>query len=458
MTTSMNETQDALRFPAGFLWGTATSSHQVEGENTNNQWWAFEQQHGKIWRGERSGLACDWWRNAEVDFDLMQQLGLNAHRMSVEWSRIEPEPGRFDSTAIDRYREMLDGLRRRGMEPMVTLHHFTNPLWLERIGGWEKGEVVPYFQRYVRHVVQALGDLCNLWVTINEPLVYVAQGWVRGIWPPEKTNLFLALRVFRHMLQAHGAAYQTIHAVQPDAQVGYAMPVRVFSPSNPASWLDRKAAGLKRYIAEHVWLMGSIDGRIRFPLGLNEYHRTLEDSADFIGINFYTRDLVRFRLDPRLLFGEEHYHPEGEYSDSGWRGVYSEYAPQALNQIVQEVNALHKPIYITENGLPDQDDDQRPRWLLGHLYELYRAIQDGCDVRGYFHWTFTDNFEWSEGWGLRFGLVELDPETQERRLRPSAVMFSEIARSNAISRALVARYAPELSPLLFPAEEGAKSH
>ncbi len=454
----MNETQDSLRFPAGFLWGTATSSHQVEGENTNNQWWAFEQQHGKIWRGERSGLACDWWRNAEVDFDLMQQLGLNAHRMSLEWSRIEPEPGRFDSTAIDRYREMLDGLRRRGMEPMVTLHHFTNPLWLEHGGGWERGEVLPYFQRYVRYVAQALGDLCRLWVTINEPLVYAVQGWMRGIWPPEKTNLLLALRVFRHMLQAHGIAYQTIHAVRPDACVGYAMPVRVFSPSNPASWLDRKAAGLKRYIAEHVWLMGSIDGKIRFPLGLNEYHRTLEDSVDFIGINFYTRDLVRFHPDPRLFFGKEHYHPEGEYSDSGWRGVYSEYAPQVLNQIVHEVNVFHKPIFITENGLPDRDDDQRPRWLLGHLYELYRAIRDGCDVRGYFHWTFTDNFEWSEGWGLRFGLVELNPETQERRLRPSAAMFSEIVRSNAISRALVARYAPELSPLLFPAEESAKSH
>lgn len=454
----MSKTHENLQFPEGFLWGTATSSHQVEGENTNNQWWEFEQRPGKIWRGERSGLACGWWRNAEVDFDLMQALGLNAHRMSVEWSRIEPEPGRFDHAAIDRYREMLDGLQRRGMRPMVTLHHFTNPLWLERRGGWEKAEVIPYFQRYVRYVVQALGDLCNLWVTINEPLVYVAQGWIRGIWPPEKTNLFLALRVFRHMLQAHGVAYQTIHAVQPNACVGYAMPVRVFSPSNPASWLDRKAAGLKRYIAEHVWLMGTVDGRMRVPLGLNEYHRTLEDSADFIGINFYTRDLVRFRLDPRTLFGEEHYHPMGEYSDSGWRGVYSEYVPQALNQIVHEVNIFRKPIYITENGLPDHDDDQRPRWLLGHLYELYRAIQAGCDVRGYFHWTFTDNFEWSEGWGLRFGLVELDPKTQERRPRPSAAMFSEIARSNAISRSLVARYAPTLLPTLFPEQEPMKEH
>ncbi|MFO7631521.1 MAG: glycoside hydrolase family 1 protein [Caldilinea sp.] len=444
------DNQEKLQFPDGFLWGTASSSHQVEGNNTNNQWWLFEQRPNTIWRGDRSGLACDWWRNAEVDFDLMQHFGMTTHRMSLEWSRIEPEPGRFDHAAIDRYREMLDGLQRRGMKPMVTLHHFTNPLWLERAGGWENPEVVTRFQRYVRYAVRALGDLCNMWVTINEPLVYVAQGWVRGIWPPEKISPAGVLRVFRHMLQAHGVAYQTIHAVLPDAQVGYAMPVRVFQPSNPNRWLDRKAANLKRYLAEHIWVMGAVDGKIRFPLGLDEYHRMLEDSADFVGINFYTRDLVRFRLDPRGLFGEEHYHPDGEFSDSGWRGVYSEYAPQALNQIVREVNVFRKPIYITENGLPDHDDDQRPRWLLGHLYELYRTIQQGCDVRGYYHWTFTDNFEWSEGWGLRFGLVELDPETQERRPRPSASLFSEIARANAISHRLAAHYAPEILPVLFP--------
>ncbi len=439
-----------LQFPEGFLWGTATSSHQVEGTNTNNQWWQFEQQPGAIWHGDRSGLACDWWRNAEVDFDLMRGFGLSTHRLSLEWSRIEPEPGRFDHAAIDRYREMLDGLRGRGMKPMVTFHHFTNPLWLERRGGWENSEVVTRFQQYVRYATRALSDLCDTWLTINEPLVYVAQGWIRGIWPPEKISATGTLKVFRNMLNAHGVAYRAIHACAPDAQVGYAMPVRVFSPSNAARWLDRKAAGLKRYLAEHIWITGTMDGRLRVPMGFNDYNHALADSADFIGINFYTRDLVRFSLDPRRLFGEEHFHAEGEYSDSGWRGIYSEYAPQALNQIVREVNVFGKPIYITENGLPDHDDDQRPRWLLGHLHELHRAITDGCDVRGYYHWTFTDNFEWSEGWGLRFGLVDLDPVTQERKPRPSAYMFSRIARTNQITLPLVRDYAPELLPVLFP--------
>src|SRR5690606_39488849 len=189
-----------------------------EGDNRNNQWWEFEQQPGHIWRDERSGLACDWWRNAEVDFDLMQQFGLPAHRMSVEWSRIEPEPGQFDHAAIDRYRAMLDGMRRRGIRPMVTLHHFTNPLWLERMGGWENPVVVTRFQNYVRYTVRALSDLCDMWITINEPLVYVAQGWVRGIWPPMEGSPAGTVRVFRNMLLAHGVAYQTIHTCAPDAQ------------------------------------------------------------------------------------------------------------------------------------------------------------------------------------------------------------------------------------------------
>ena len=440
----------SLQFPAGFLWGTATSAHQVEGNNTRNQWWRFEQQPGAIWNGDRSGLACDWWNHAEVDFDLMERMGHSAHRMSLEWSRIEPEPGRFDSAAIERYRALLDGLRRRNIRPMVTLHHFTNPLWLEEAGGWENPAAIVHFQQYVRYAVRTLGDLCDQWVTLNEPLVYVVQGWVRGIWPPQKTHLPAALRVFRHLLQAHGVAYQTIHANSPGAHVGYALPVRVFQPSNPKRWLDRKAANLKRYLVEHLWVTGAADGKLRFPLGLDEYQHSLADSADFIGINFYTRDLVRFHPDPRQLFGEEHFSPDGEYSDRGRRGVYSEYAPQSLHQIVREVNAFHKPIYITENGLPDHDDDQRPRWLLGHLHALHQAIQQGCDVRGYYHWTLTDNFEWSEGWGLRFGLVELDPATQLRRPRPSAALYSAIARTNAVSETLVQTYAPELHPILFP--------
>jgi beta-glucosidase len=441
---------DQLQFPAGFLWGTATSAYQVEGDNSNSQWSEWEQLPGKIWRGDRSGLACDWWRNAEQDFALMQQMHMQTHRLSIEWSRIEPRPGQFSSAAIDRYRRMLSDLRSRGIKPMVTLHHFTNPLWLERAGGWQQPEVVARFQNYVRYTAAALADLCDLWLTINEPLVYLAQGWFRGIWPPERPNPLVALRVYRHLLLAHGVAYQTIHALQPQAQVGAAMAIRHFLPSDPQRGLDRLAAGIKRYIGEDIWLRSVRDGHVRIPLGLHEYHRDLHGSMDFVGVNYYTRDLVRFTPNPLKLLGEEHFRPDGEFSDSGMRGIYSEFFPEGLYQIIRGLGEYGVPVYVTENGLPDHDDDQRPRWLLAHVAQVHRAIREGSDVRGYYHWTFTDNFEWSEGWGLRFGLVELDPVTQARTVRPSGHMFAEIARCNAISRDLAAQYAPELLPVLFP--------
>ncbi len=439
-----------LTFPAGFLWGTATAAHQVEGNNFNNQWWAFEQQPGAIWHGDRSGLACDWWRHAEQDFDRMAQLHQNSHRLSVEWSRIEPTPGHFDAQALDRYRAMLGGLRERGIIPLVTLHHFTNPLWFEEKGGWENRESVARFQRFVERTVQALGDLCQRWVTINEPMVYVAQGWFKGIWPPGKSDFRTAMQVTRHLLFAHGEAYHTIHRLQPRAQVGYAKHVRLFQGLRPGNRLDRYAAGLKRWLFEHVWVVATDDGRLRPPLGLNTCHASLIDTFDFMGINYYTVDRTRFVPNPFTLFGQEQFTPGGELSDAGRDGPFAEFRPDGLYQICQEVRQFHKPVIITENGLPDQDDDQRPRWLLAHLHQLHRAIQSGVDVQGYFHWTLVDNFEWAEGWGLRFGLFRLDPKTQERTPRPSAGLYREIAQGNSITPALVERYAPSLLPQIFP--------
>ncbi len=200
-----------LAFPSGFLWGTATSSHQVEGNNTNNQWYWWEQQPGRIWQGQKSGLACDWWRNAERDFDIMVELGQNAHRMSVEWSRIEPEEGRFDADALARYREMISGLRERGIEPMVTLHHFTEPLWFWRRGSWLHPRALDAFRRYVAHVVDGLGDLVHFWCTINEPAVYATLGYLAGRFPPGEHSPVHTFRVLRRLLQAHAVAYHTVH-------------------------------------------------------------------------------------------------------------------------------------------------------------------------------------------------------------------------------------------------------
>src|SRR5215831_18968810 len=184
-----NGSPAAHMFPADFLWGVASSSHQVEGGNINNQWFAWEQK-GRIKSGEEVGLACDWWRNAEQDFDRARDLGVNALRLSLEWSKIEPEESRWDETALRRYREMLMALQARGIRPFVTLHHFTNPLWFESQGGFIAPESVRLFQRFTHRVVVALGDLCRDWTTFNEPNVYAALGYFLGEFPPGRKGRF----------------------------------------------------------------------------------------------------------------------------------------------------------------------------------------------------------------------------------------------------------------------------
>jgi beta-glucosidase len=444
---------DQLAFPTGFLWGSATSAYQVEGNSPYNQWSEFEQLPGVIWHGDRSGLACDWWRNAEQDFARMTQLHMNVHRLGVEWSRIEPVAGEIDHAALERYRVMLGGLRARGIRPMVALHHFTNPRWFERAGGWTQPESVVRFQKHVRTVVQALGDLCDFWLTMNEPMVYVVQSFVRGIWPPQQRNFAAAHSVLAHLLLAHAAAYQAVHSLQPGAQVSYTHALHDFRAERPQNPLDRYVAQLRAYLIDHLWVKATLDGKLHPPLGFGQYQPALANSFDFVAINYYTSLQVRFTPNPLVLFGRDRLAANAELSDSGQHGPYSAYQPRGLYRHCLEQSALGKPIYITENGLPDADDDQRPRWLLGHLYQLHRAIRAGCDVRGYFHWTLVDNFEWCEGWGLRFGLFDLEPQTQVRTARPSAHLFAAIARENAVTRATVAQYAPEIVEEYFAEEE-----
>lgn len=440
------EKDEHLAFPDGFLWGTATAAHQVEGDNTNNDWWLFEQQPGAIWHGDRSGRACDWWRDTQADFDLMAEMGHNTHRLSVEWSRIEPEEGVFDPAAMTRYRKMLEGLRRRGIEPMVTLFHFTTPLWLARQGGWRNPAAVRYFRRFVHHTAAHLGDLVTLWCTINEPNVYAALGYLLGEHAPGERSLALYFRVLRHLLQAHAAAYRVIHALDGRAQVGLVKNVQIFEPMNPGNRAMAWASRLVDQGFNEITFRALKEGRLRFPLGLGPgTHGPLVDSLDFVGLNYYSRQRVVLpggrNSDGRGFLRPT---PGAEVSDDGRNGTYGEIYPEGLYRALERVAGLRKPIYITENGLPDADDDQRPRFLLAHLVQIQRFIANGGDVRGYYHWSFTDNFEWAEGWALRFGLVALDEATQVRTCRPSAGLFSDIVRANSITRSMVARYAPEL--------------
>jgi beta-glucosidase len=437
--------QATFHFPADFKWGVATAAHQVEGNNTNNDWWAWEQQEER--QAEyRSGKACDWWENAEADFDRAAEMGLNALRLSVEWSRIEPHPGEFDAAALARYGEMLQGLRERHIEPMVTLHHFTNPRWLAEQGGWENPETVDRFAGFARRVVEALGRHCDLWCTVNEPNVYGVWGLVGGDGPGKVPDIKTATCLIRHMLLGHAAAYREIHAVQSEARVGFAHNMRVFDPANPRSPLDRLAARTLDRVYNQNILTALARGCWTLPLGFGLAWK-LRRTLDWIGLNYYTRDLVAFdRAQSQLLFTRRTHAEDAELLDGG----YGEFYPNGLFRCLKRLARLNLPIYVTENGIPDADDDQRPRHLLTHLHQMWHAIQLCYPVMGYYHWTLVDNFEWADGWTLRFGLIALDPETQARTPRPSAGLYADIVHANAITPQIIAAHAPEVRPKLLP--------
>lgn len=442
---------DRISFPPGFLWGTATAAHQVEGNNENNDWWAFEQSPGAIWHDDRSGLACDWWRDAEADFDRMVELKHNTHRLSIEWSRVEPEEGRWDEGAVARYREMLTGLRQRGIEPMVTLHHFSTPLWLARQGGWSRPAVVERFRRWAARACEYFGDLVNLWCTINEPSVYAALGHLFGLHAPGAQSLRGYFLVLRNMLKAHAAAYRVIHALDGQARVGLVKHVQIFDPADPSAAPDRFCAWFLDYAFNQIPFKAIQDGKLRPPLGLGlSPHGPLIGSSDFIGLNYYTRSLVAFEPGQGELLGMRRFPKPGtEISDHGRHGTYGEVYPGGMYRALMRAARLGVPIYVTETGLPDADDDQRPRFLITHLAQVARAIGDGADVRGFYHWSLTDNFEWAEGWALRFGLIALDEKTQERTLRPSGRLFAAIAAENALTRDMVQTYAPEVLEVVW---------
>ena len=403
--------------------------------NRNNQWWDWEQQPGRIWNGDRSGAACGWWEDATVDLDRAAALGQNAHRMSIEWSRIEPEDGRFDDAAIERYREILLAMRARGLEPMVTLHHFTNPRWLEAQGAWLNGATPRRFARYVDYAVQALGDLCGLWCTINEAAIYAGLSYGSGTWPPGRSNPLLARRVLVNMLHGHALGAAAIHALGPRHQVGLVHNFHLFDPATPAPQ-DLAVASVFDYLNNQIILHALRTGRILPPFG-NELREVpyLRESSDFFGLNYYTRSRVSFiSRTPRWVFGRTFTPTDVEQSDVGGdEKTYGELYPHGIYRALRRIHhRLGLPIYVTETGLPDHDDDQRPRFLLNHLAEIHHAIRDGVDVRGVFVWSLLDNFEWAHGWGLRFGLYAFDERTGERRLRPSAALYAAFARANAI--------------------------
>ncbi len=437
-------------FPPSFLWGTATAGYQVEGNSLNTDWWEWEQGVGRIAQGHKSARACDWWegRRWREDFDRAAGDGHAALRMSVEWSRVEPTPARWDEDALDHYRQMILGLRERGLEPLVTLHHFVNPRWVAERDAWETGEAVTLFERYTRKVVKALGEHVRLWCTINEPNVYLMFGWLKGLWPPGKHDLRLVPQVAQNILKAHAAAYHAIHALQPDARVGLAIHVRPIEPAHPGFRPDAWAARTQFNLFSGLFPDAIQTGRLRQALGPSVRVPQAKGTQDYFGLNYYTAELARFDLtNPGELFTRRSFPPDAEPDDEGqWTAAY----PPGFYQALKWACMQGLPIYVTENGVGDAADRMRPRYILTHLRELWKAVNFNWGVRGYFYWSLVDNFEWERGWTHRFGLYALDTETLARSPRRSAQLYAEICRSSSISSDMAARYAPELLETMFP--------
>jgi beta-glucosidase len=438
--------QATYHFPRGFLWGTATSSHQVEGGNTNNQWWMWEQ--GGHTDGT-SGLACDWWGGRwREDFDRAAEGGQNAHRMSVEWSRIQPTPDTWDEDALERYRTMLRGLRERGMTPMVTLHHFSDPLWLYERGSWESEEAIPLFEKFVRKTAEALKEYVSYWVTINEPNVYALYGYVIGDFPSRSRGLRAALRVLANALRGHAAAYRAIHEVQKEAVVGFAHHHRYMVPKRSSNPLDRLMRNIRSDAANMAFPTGIASGVMKTPLG-NFNVPEAKGTQDFMGINYYTTEAVGFDLrKPSELFTSGEFPAEAEVSEN----KFAANTPEGFFETLKWAVRLfpNTPILVTENGVEDSTDRLRPRYLAQHIHQMWRAVNFNWPLKGYFHWSLVDNFEWERGWTQRFGLWGLDTETQKRIKRPSADLYAEICKENGLSSEMVQKYCPEVFEKLFP--------
>ncbi|GAP05641.1 MAG TPA: glycoside hydrolase family 1 protein [Anaerolinea thermolimosa] len=439
--------QAIFHFPTGFLWGTATSSHQVEGNNRNNDWWAWEEQPGRILNGHRSGLACDWWGGRwREDLDRARETGQNAHRLSIEWSRVQPSADRWDEDALDHYRTILRGMHERGLMPIVNFFHFSLPLWLSEQGGWENDDTPALFARYVRKSVEALREYTSTWMTINEPNVYAYEGYLVGLFPPGKQDLQATMKVLYNLLRGHAMAYREIHNVQREARVGLALAVRPLRPAGPLTFLDSVAARLGSQFFNDAFADALIDGK------LNMVFKTFRvpeaaGTQDYVGVNYYTMDLVRFNLLRRKDFFTERFFPPGaELSDTGFIAN----VPEGMFETIRWARKFKLPILVTENGVEDADDHLRPRYLIEHIHQVWRAVNYNWPVKGYFHWTLVDNFEWERGWTQRFGLWGLDVDTQQRIRRRSVDLYAAICRQNALSSEMVEAFVPALLPRLFP--------
>ena len=413
-------------FPPGFLMGTATSAHQVEGGNIYNDWYRWEQVPGHIKNGDKSGSASDSWNLVAQDIALMKSIGVNSYRFSIEWSRLEPTQGQFNAAAFAHYDDQLTKLRAAGITPMVTLLHFTLPAWLSDRGGLLASDFPDRFKIFSEEVAKRYGSKVDLWCTINEPNVQMFNGYLDGIWPPGEKNTVNAVLAYAALLRAHASSSTALRTYDPGAKVGVAMALIYFEPKSPLLPTDLVATVTANEVFNWAFYDSIALGRIKLNvLGLPTIDIPLPGllgSADFLGVNYYTRNLVTLApLSPALI---EQTPGPGPKTDLGWE-IYPEGLLKMLRTGYQR---YHLPIYITENGLADADGDQRPAFLRDHLNMVALALKENIPVKGYFHWSLIDNFEWAEGFTPRFGLYKVDYVSKSRQARPGVMEYWDLAK------------------------------
>lgn len=389
------------KFPKNFLWGTATSAHQTEGNNSNSDWWRWEQAKSGHQKHplDTSGIACDSYHRYEEDFDLCNDLNNNAVRISVEWARLEPKEGVFDEEEFEHYEKVLRAAKKRGFKTFVTLHHFTNPLWFSKKGGWSNLKSPFYFKRYAKKCAEELGSNINFFLTINEPQVYIMQSYLRGIWPPNKRNIISSFLVYINMIRAHNAAYKSVKGVNLKYKIGIVKNIVWFkTKSHP---FDKVFAKILNFFVSDFFLL------------------PIRKQLDLIGLNFYfTTNIKNFKTK----------NPDNRNSDLGW-WIES----VGLEKILLKLKRYKMPVYVTENGLADSKDILRRDFIRDMLVSCAKAIQCGADLRGYFHWSLLDNFEWAEGFWPKFGLYNVDRKNNLKRIaRSSSKYYAKICKDNLV--------------------------
>jgi beta-glucosidase len=417
-----------LTFPDGFLWGVSSSAYQTEGGN-DNDWTEWEQQNAERLAAEAgpakdygngpvprwkliakqakdpsnylSGKAVDSWNRWQEDVDLAKSLNLNAFRFSVEWSRIEPKRGQYDKKAIDHYVQMAKYCQKRGLRPLVTLYHFTLPVWTGSSKAWEDRNFIDPFVAYVQVVIKQMPRGID-YLIINEPEMFALLGWLQGEVPPYKKSILRFRKVMRHLSEAHNRSYDAIKQHDPKAQISSAVQNIHFDATRNFAWPINAT-------------MAKVCDRL---LNHDFHHRTM-DHQDFIALNHYMHCVVNLGMFKNP--------PTEPRSDLGWY-----LHPESMYAAIKAHQRYGKPIWITENGLADKKDKLRQWYLPEVLQQVHRAIADGIDVRGYFHWSLTNNFEWNRGFWAEFGLVDVDRTTLKRIPRKSARLYAEIASQNSL--------------------------